>query len=251
MTEILSWPVEWSALHGIAEIKTPILKVSTYTDSTAKKHIVRFNGIRYPSEGIVGLRFPYKIPRNHTGITNSASFLKGIEQPIALKAFEPEWYYQDNGFTSQHAMDILQQPIITLVQRVLKGIKGNILGCGNGILLKKICEGTDNIPYGIDINPNFIEHAKELLPQYSNNFICGDMFNANERSRTRRYILGIVRIIALLKDTTNRLNFLKDNCDRILTYEYPGRSADSFSSLIHDTGIKIAETEGSYAGIIN
>ena len=32
--EILSWPIEWSALHGVAEIKTPILKVSTRTDVT-------------------------------------------------------------------------------------------------------------------------------------------------------------------------------------------------------------------------
>ena len=35
LLEILRWPVEWSALHGIAEIRTPVLKVSTRTDATA------------------------------------------------------------------------------------------------------------------------------------------------------------------------------------------------------------------------
>ena len=34
LVEILGWPVEWSALHGIAEVRTPILKVSTRTDAT-------------------------------------------------------------------------------------------------------------------------------------------------------------------------------------------------------------------------
>src|SRR5206468_4260350 len=42
--EILRWPVEWSALHGIAEIKTPILKVATRTDATAGKYLVRYEG---------------------------------------------------------------------------------------------------------------------------------------------------------------------------------------------------------------
>jgi hypothetical protein len=38
--EILSWPVQWSGLHGIAEIKTPVLKLSTRTDATARKYSV-------------------------------------------------------------------------------------------------------------------------------------------------------------------------------------------------------------------
>jgi hypothetical protein len=42
MKEILAWPVEWSALHGIAEIKTPILRISTRTDATASKYSVNW-----------------------------------------------------------------------------------------------------------------------------------------------------------------------------------------------------------------
>ncbi len=254
MSEILSWPVEWSALHGIAEIKTPILKVSTCTDSTAKKHIVRWKGLKYPSHGAVALKFPYKITKNRIGITNSASFLKGIEQSISLKSFQPEWHYQDNGFTSHHEMNKMQQPILSLVQRILKDNNGNILdmGCSNGILLKKIYEETHNIPYGIDINTNFIAHAKELLPQFSNNFICGDLININKLSTNRRYILGIVRIAALLNDSTKMIiNFLKDNCDNILIYNYPRQNVDTFSALIHNAGFNIDEIEGSYAGILS
>jgi len=36
--EILSWPLQWSGLHGIAEIKTPVLRLCTRTDATASKY---------------------------------------------------------------------------------------------------------------------------------------------------------------------------------------------------------------------
>lgn len=62
LLEILNWPVEWSALHGIAEIKTPILKVSTRTDATPTKYAVRYKGKAFPLEGSQGLNFPYCKP---------------------------------------------------------------------------------------------------------------------------------------------------------------------------------------------
>jgi hypothetical protein len=63
LDEILAWPVEWSCLHGIAEIKTPILKIVTRADATAGKYLVRWCGMRYPEEGASGLGFPYKSRR--------------------------------------------------------------------------------------------------------------------------------------------------------------------------------------------
>ena len=60
--EILSWPVEWSALHGIAEVKTPVLKMITATDATPYKYTVQIKGEKYPSEGATGLYFPYRKP---------------------------------------------------------------------------------------------------------------------------------------------------------------------------------------------
>lgn len=59
--EILQWPIEWSALHGIAEIKTPILKISSRTDATSTKCTVRYSGNQYPKEGANGLVFPYRL----------------------------------------------------------------------------------------------------------------------------------------------------------------------------------------------
>lgn len=77
--QILSWPIEWSALHGIAEIKTPILKVSTSTDPTSRKRVVRRAGDSYPVEGARGLNFPYQQPQT-LRFTGSDAFRRGLQQ---------------------------------------------------------------------------------------------------------------------------------------------------------------------------
>jgi precorrin-6B methylase 1 len=57
---VLSWPSEWTALHGIAEVGIPILKFRTATDATAGKYTVRWAGSSFPREGAAGLGFPYR-----------------------------------------------------------------------------------------------------------------------------------------------------------------------------------------------
>lgn len=60
LLEMLNWSIEWSALHGIAEIKTPIFKITTLTDATAEKCVVRREGNSSPEAGGKGLGFPYQ-----------------------------------------------------------------------------------------------------------------------------------------------------------------------------------------------
>lgn len=57
--EMLSWPLEWSSLHGIAEIRTPVLKISQRTEYSGHRQTLRWTGATYPKEGVKGLRFPY------------------------------------------------------------------------------------------------------------------------------------------------------------------------------------------------
>ena len=61
LSGILSWPAEWSGLHGIAEIKTPVVKICTPTDATGSRYTVRWNGPLMPEEGARGLVFPFKM----------------------------------------------------------------------------------------------------------------------------------------------------------------------------------------------
>jgi hypothetical protein len=77
MRQILSWPVTWSALHGIAETRTPILKMVTRTDATAAKHSLDWHGAEAPESATPGLSFPHQPPRR-LKISDSRSFQRGL-----------------------------------------------------------------------------------------------------------------------------------------------------------------------------
>jgi hypothetical protein len=81
LQQILAWPVEWSALHGIAEVKTPILKICHNTDSTGRKYTVQREGNAYPVEGAQGLCFPYRQPSLAT-FSCSHGFKRGLDQRL-------------------------------------------------------------------------------------------------------------------------------------------------------------------------
>jgi hypothetical protein len=61
LDEILSWPTLWSALHGLAEVKNPVLRLVTTTDATGEKIEIRARSERYPLEGARAVRFPYAV----------------------------------------------------------------------------------------------------------------------------------------------------------------------------------------------
>ena len=82
LLEILSWPAEWSALHGIAEVKTPVVKVSTRTDATARTYTVRRRSDRLPDEALPGLGFPFQVPVK-LKLTTTRGFRKGLEHMVA------------------------------------------------------------------------------------------------------------------------------------------------------------------------
>ncbi len=56
---LLRWPVERTLLHGIAEVKTPILKFVSDGLATRSCFSVKFEGSRYPEVGGRGVKFPY------------------------------------------------------------------------------------------------------------------------------------------------------------------------------------------------
>jgi hypothetical protein len=254
--EILSWPVEWSALHGIAEVKTPVLRVSTRTDATAKKFMVHYRGPKFPNEGVTGLRFPYERPLRLL-IMDSSGFHRGLENTIPATPVTPDWYHQDNGFSSPAGMDAAHIPIVDFAQAELAGLQGNIidLGCGNGVLLKKICnDSIELIPYGVDLKLDCIAHARQLLPQFEQNFIHADFFDVSAWPAAK-YALGILmigRLLEVSQEKADRLMaVLRSRCDRLLVYIYPGwNNTNSLEAVVQKAGLHLRKTTGKTIGLI-
>lgn len=61
--EILSWPVHYSALHGVAIVTWPVVRVVTSTDYTPGRHDIELAGTSYPAEAPRGLAHPFQPPR--------------------------------------------------------------------------------------------------------------------------------------------------------------------------------------------
>lgn len=227
LLQILDWPVEWSALHGVAEIKTPILKVSTQTDATPSKYTVRYKGRSTPSEGAQGLNFPFLTPSSPI-LTESAGFKRGLENPISGQCSSAPWYATDNGFTTVAAMDNSHVPILKTANSVLAENPGLVLdpGCGNGALLRKLLDTNPSIvPFGVDFEASRIAHARQLLPRFANNFVVGDLFDMESLwPEGRRYALAMLmpgRLLEVTPDKAARFRArLLAQCDRVLIYTY-------------------------------
>jgi hypothetical protein len=62
LAELLGMASEWSVLHGIAELRTPIAKVIHDVDASDVPYVVQLAGNRKPRHFATGLRFPFARP---------------------------------------------------------------------------------------------------------------------------------------------------------------------------------------------
>lgn len=252
LLEVLSWPLEWSALHAIAEIRTPVLKVSTRTDATALKYVVQIEGSEYPAEGARGLGFPY----NGGGASGPVIQITSRSQESRSNGErDAGWYWSDNGFSSIQAMNNAHLDIVNLAGSVLsdcKKVPTNVLdlGCGNGVLLRRVKQVAKSVvPFGVDIRPAPIRNAQRLLAEYSGNFCCGDMFDCEDIWPTgRRYSLVLLMVGRLLDEPTPRAVVLKNQllsrCDHLLVYAYDDTLAllrKEFPDVVADAGLRLVE----------
>jgi len=149
--EVLSWSNRWSALHGIAEIKTPVYKISTSTDATGEELVIERKGTQ-PDIKASGKEFPFNNKRGRK-YTDSKRFKKSLEAVYEVDLWE------DNGFSSKEAMDDLHEPLIDIIDDVDSIID---LGSGNGALLQKlkIKTGASECK-GIELNSEVVNRANQ------------------------------------------------------------------------------------------
>lgn len=124
-------------------------------------------------------------------------------------------------------MEQCHQPILELVKSTFDGKPATVfdLGCGNGALLKKICnDNTNVVPFGIDINETRIAHAHELHPSFVENFVAGNIFEQNPLWNNSRYSLIILMPGRFLEVQSAQREFmlrqLQNFSDKLIVYAY-------------------------------
>lgn len=216
---LLQMPIEWSAKHGIAEIKTPLFKISTRTDATSGLYVVQRPGEFYPDEAPSGTKFPYQNTQKNQ-ITSSKSFQK------SLAAVDPALEWTDNGFSSKEGMDRehanLVDQIVLLENRILDKIRSVIdLGCGNGKLLEQLRSKLLHIQSwsGVEIDFDRAKRAQFRNPEFS-------IFNTDIFSETwfqpDQFDIGIISFNRLLEREMQGQNWdhLFKACRYVVVYSY-------------------------------
>ncbi len=167
----------------------------------------------------------------------------------------PEWYASDNGFSTVGKMNMAHEPIVDLATAFLSGKKGNVLdiGCGNGALLLKILQRNPGIvPYGVDVMPERVRHADELMPQFAANFKARNMFaDPGALWGDKTFSLAIVMPGRFLEAGPERADalraFLERNCSGLLLYAYGvwRERFGSFPRLAEEAGFSLFTVEPS------
>jgi len=115
--QILNWPMEWSARHGIAEVRYPVLKLSTRTTMKPGTAVVRRRG-QAPIEAATGLHFPHPEPRRLLVLDTAHA----------------------NGFSSRDAMNTAHDMVLNeLATSPPRGLTLD-LGCGTGHLQRRVAQ---------------------------------------------------------------------------------------------------------------
>jgi ubiquinone/menaquinone biosynthesis C-methylase UbiE len=156
-------------------------------------------------------------------------------------------------------MNALHKPLVALACTALNVEGGNVLdlGCGNGMLLARLCaERGGLIPYGIDINGFALEHARRLVPNFGANFIKGDFFDVGLwDGDARHYALTLFmlgRLLEVPKEKAIRfLTRLRKSCSRILVYTYPDWGDQPLDAIAAQFGLHLEESGCGTAAYLN
>jgi hypothetical protein len=201
---ILRWPIQWSALHGIAEIETPVLRIATRTDSTALKYTVRIQG---DLESVVhaarGNRFPFVEPRSrHNGRRIRSAAVPRTETDAE------QWVYVENGYRSlehmERAFGVVAEPLLSRLPRSVVH-----LACRNGALLQFVAERSPGLTLsGIDSDITRITRARQLLPAHAARFRIARLDDAELPpllEEVDAYVVMVGRLLELPVDRAQAL----------------------------------------------
>lgn len=216
--EVLRWPMQWSALHGIAEVETPVFRISMRTDATASLYKVRLVSDAASIDlAPRGNRHPFQQQFSPRTKDEKKIAIKGSSNRLSDVISEP-WYHGDNGFRSIVEMERAFQPIIELIQACEPNILLH-LACKNGALLEMASRCNRELKlYGVDGDSEKIRRAKKFLPPGRTRVWCDEFHYESSLLQTPVGSTAIIMIGRLLEIPRRHVDLVLDNLFRQCTH---------------------------------
>jgi hypothetical protein len=189
LRELLSMPMEWTSLHGVAIVVTPLFKIVYASDPLPTKATLRLQSDAYPVYGARGNTFPFET-------------VTPVPVPL-VKRFQ-------NGFTTREAMQRAHQFVIDALPPELYGSVLD-LGCGDGTLLRAI---QARHPY---TELHGVEQRTDLLHGYD----VGNLFAWEWHRDYRLVLLAAQRLIEVDRATAfGLLDHIARHAETLVLYSY-------------------------------
>jgi len=217
--EVLGWSMQWSALHGIAEIETPVLKISARTDATRYKYTVRLIGDSEIIEAPMGTRFPYRTTKREM-----LPVRRAINRDDRLRRDSIDHEYGLNfGFASQRDLRAVTWPLLKIALSSETETLMHI-ACKNGALLAEAYAFKPNLKLiAVEDSGERLEEARNLLP--SDALICAGSYTDIEfiggLPATDICVLSVGRLLELSVPLATRvLDALREKCRWLYVYAF-------------------------------
>jgi Trans-aconitate methyltransferase len=203
LKELVSMPMEWTSLHGVAIVTTPIFKMIYATDALPKKVVLHLLSEYYPDHGASGKSFPFLNTR-----------------PVRLHLQSKKERF--NGFNTLEGM---REGHDFILSSLPPDITGTVLdlGCGTGELLKTILNAyPDAAGQGIDTD----EEALTKIPYQPLQLTRFDLSDIYLFDWEVDYDLVLIAIQRLFEVDRGKVQELLDNIawhtKKLLIYSYDG-----------------------------
>ena len=208
LQQLLVMPMEWTSLHGVAMVVTPILKTIYASDPIPVKATMRLDSELYPLHGASGNKFPFQ------NVVTSRLHL--------------------NGFKSKSSMNEAHQFIVSILKN--NKIKGKVLdlGCGDGTLLKAIQAAHPNTKLlGVDFDESVITTVVPGVIPYKS-----DIYDFHYWEEVDLVLLSSQRLLEVPEYKASALMEVISNFSkRLLLYNYGewedvGRFIDPYFTVV-------------------
>lgn len=251
---ILRWPIQWSALHGIAEIETPVMRISTRTDATPTTYCLQIEGDPTAvTEGVFGNRFPYALRAKYN--LRQERTIQLVKKASMYDSVASSQFFIDNGFRTRLEMERAFEPIVNMILKIKPQTVRHI-GCKNGALLHKVAQADESLRlYGIDSDPERINQAKALFRGKQAKFDTGKLSDSaflRQMDETDICVIMIGRLLELpFADATTAIAELRNRSRTMVIYAFDDWTAKApIAKLAERVGLQVTNVLAPSVAVI-